>query len=342
MCPHHKVVCFTNLQLTTSFHLCSVNVDDVPDYLEVVTTPMDYGTVSERLEGGNYADLIASDDIAREDENSTMEEILLHVLCDIEQVHHNCLLYNRKGSSMYRIGDLHSSKWDAYFNQYITERLPDNVQRDLTHFRNSCEVELKEGSHHVRLKKAKVEREDMSSSPESYQKKRKASAPLEEVEMMMEEEDDDDVEEEHEHDDESDRDDEDVQYLTSAKNEEDPSDSSSKLLFTENQVRSLEHVFFSSAAKLRQEEYDASNARALFGSPSEREAPSSAVAATTSSPVVADTSGFPPPAQATSLVQPLSKVVGVSKSPDGRFVRSHTKLMHSLLLFLLISVFHTI
>lgn len=307
---------------------------------------MDYGTVSERLEGGNYADLIASDDISREDENSTMEEILLHVLCDIEQVHHNCLLYNRKGSSMYRIGDLHSSKWDAYFNQYITERLPDNVQRDLTRFRNSCEVELKEGSHHVRSKKAKVEKEDMSSSPESYQKKRKASAPLhEEVEMMMEEEDDDDVEEEHEHDDESDRDDEDDQYLGSAKrakHEEDPTDSSSKLLFTEDQVRSLEHVFFSSAAKLRQEEYDESNARALFGSPSEREAPSSAVAATTSSPVVAETSGPTPPAQASSLVQPLSKVVGVSKSPDGRFVRSHMKLMHSLLLFSLISVFHPI
>ena len=67
-----------------------MDVDDVPDYLEVVHTPMDYGTVSKRLEGGNYVDLIASDDMSRDDENSTMEEILLHVLCDIERVHHNC------------------------------------------------------------------------------------------------------------------------------------------------------------------------------------------------------------------------------------------------------------
>ena len=79
------------VQLIPSFRIaCIVDVDDVPDYLEVVHTPMDYGTVSERLEGGNYVDLIASDDISRDDENSTMEEILLHVLCDIERVHHNC------------------------------------------------------------------------------------------------------------------------------------------------------------------------------------------------------------------------------------------------------------
>jgi hypothetical protein len=67
-----------------------VDVEDVPDYVEVIHTPIDYGTIHERIEGGNYVDLIASDDISRDDENSTMEEILLHVLCDIERVHFNC------------------------------------------------------------------------------------------------------------------------------------------------------------------------------------------------------------------------------------------------------------
>ena len=67
-----------------------VNVEGVPDYLDIVQTPMDYGTVIERLEGGNYVDLIASDDVSRDDENSTMEEILVHVLCDVERVPHNC------------------------------------------------------------------------------------------------------------------------------------------------------------------------------------------------------------------------------------------------------------
>ena len=50
---------------------------------------MDYKTICDRIEGGNYIDLIASDDI-RDDENSTMEEILLHVLCDVERVSFNC------------------------------------------------------------------------------------------------------------------------------------------------------------------------------------------------------------------------------------------------------------
>ena len=69
-----------------------MDVDDVPDYPDVVRTPMDYGTISERLEGGSYVDLIASDDASRDDENSTMEDIMLHVLCDIGRVHHNCLV----------------------------------------------------------------------------------------------------------------------------------------------------------------------------------------------------------------------------------------------------------
>lgn len=68
----------------------SVDVEEIPDYLDVISNPMDYGTIIERLEGGSYVDLIASDDISREDENSTMEEILLLALCDIERVHHNC------------------------------------------------------------------------------------------------------------------------------------------------------------------------------------------------------------------------------------------------------------
>ena len=50
---------------------------------------MDYKTICDRIEGGNYIDLIASDDI-RDEENSTMEEILLHVLCDVERVSFNC------------------------------------------------------------------------------------------------------------------------------------------------------------------------------------------------------------------------------------------------------------
>jgi len=233
-----------------------VDVDDVPDYPEVVLTPMDYGTISERLEGGNYVDLIASDDVSRDDENSTMEEILLHVLCDIERVHHNCQLYNKKGSSIYRIGDVHASKWSAYLSQYIIDRLPENVQRDLTLFRHRCDLEIKDRGHAERkLKAANLEAEKRQKektnttpprSPSTKQKKRKASdTPGEkDAKEVMEE---GDVDEE--------------QPKPKVKQEEYPSNSSA-LLFTEDQIRSLENVFFTSAAKLRDEfdELDACSA----------------------------------------------------------------------------------
>mmetsp|Transcript_13540 Transcript_13540/g.29082 ORF Transcript_13540/g.29082 Transcript_13540/m.29082 type:complete len:1875 (-) Transcript_13540:137-5761(-) len=226
-----------------------VDVDDVPDYPDVVRTPMDYGTISERLEGGSYVDLIASDDASRDDENSTMEDIMLHVLCDIGRVHHNCLLYNKQGSSIFRIGGVHASKWNAYFSQYIVERLPENVQRDLTLFHHRCELELQNGSHAERKLKAekmkakkreKAKATTPSKSPSATSKKRRASQPPDEkdAEDGM---DDGDIDEEQR-----------KPKAKRAKQEENPSHSLA-LLLTEEQMRSLENVFFSSATKLREE-----------------------------------------------------------------------------------------
>eukprot|EP00581_Thalassiosira_minuscula_P011211 CAMPEP_0183722022 /NCGR_PEP_ID=MMETSP0737-20130205/14100_1 /TAXON_ID=385413 /ORGANISM="Thalassiosira miniscula, Strain CCMP1093" /LENGTH=1794 /DNA_ID=CAMNT_0025952109 /DNA_START=293 /DNA_END=5677 /DNA_ORIENTATION=+ len=231
-----------------------VDVDDVPDYLEVVHNPMDYGTVSARLEGGNYVDLIHSDNISREDENSTMEEILLLVLCDIERVHHNCKLYNKKGSSIYRIGDVHSSKWNAYFSQYIVERLPENVQRDLTLFRHRCDLELKEENHSKRLDRSAKTSEKLPTTPSkspstANQKKRKASETPSDEKRSGEDAEDDEEEQQK-------------PKAKKAKQEDSNHVHSSALLFTEDQMRSLENVFFTSVAKLREEfdELDACSA----------------------------------------------------------------------------------
>ena len=243
-----------------------VDIEDVPDYLTVVQTPMDYGTVSERLENGKYVDLIGSDDVSREDENSTMEDILLHVLCDIQRVHHNCHLYNKKASSIFRIADVHASKWNAYFNHYILERLPENVHRDLTLFDRSCKLELNERDHSMRYTSVKNESkssakkapsaESLPSSPPINNRKRKAS---EELEDYYEEE-----EECEEDDDEDDDEDEDEGQTKKTKGEtiSQAAGYSTALLFTEDQMRSLENVFFSSATKLGKEidEFDACSA----------------------------------------------------------------------------------
>ncbi|KAL7552957.1 hypothetical protein ACHAWF_016193 [Thalassiosira exigua] len=286
-----------------------VDVDDVPNYLDVVKTPMDYGTICERLEGGNYVDLITSDDLSRDDENSTMEDILIHVLCDIERVHHNCRLYNKKGSSIYRIGDVHADKWKAYFDQYVSERLMWNVIRDLSRFRQNCEIELEEANAEKKkkLKEAAEEKkrklkqaadeenklqeaaEEKTSllveegtkknrslstdtapsitTPSKNQKKRKASegSSARKGKRVKEEDDEENLEdgdgghEEEEDEEEEEEDEQQPKHKKARRQRQEnssashPASSSSALIFTEDQVRSLERVFFLPAAKLKEE-----------------------------------------------------------------------------------------
>ncbi|KAL9184927.1 hypothetical protein ACHAXT_002704 [Thalassiosira profunda] len=238
-----------------------VDLNDVPDYLNVVKTPMDYGTVCDRLEGGNYVDLIGSDDVSREDEMTTMEEILLHVLCDIERVHHNCHMFNKKGSSIYRIADLHASKWSAYFLRYVEERLPEKVYVDLARFRHKCELALeaerrwqRNQKKRIKAKLQKVEEEVKSAplSPPITQRKRTASDDLMEEHMDVEEDEEDEDEEVESHHEEED-DEEEIQRKARKAKREAPAHASSALIFKEDQLRALENLFFSSASKLREE-----------------------------------------------------------------------------------------
>jgi hypothetical protein len=113
-----------------------VNTDFVPNYLETIKTPMDYRTLIEKLEGGMYPN--ASIEFTKE--MNEIETIILHVLCDIEQVHHNCLFYNQKSSNYYRIGYVHSIKWKAYYKKHISGSLSDNVKANLEEFRAKCKT----------------------------------------------------------------------------------------------------------------------------------------------------------------------------------------------------------
>jgi hypothetical protein len=117
-----------------------VNTEEVQDYLHIIKKPMDYSTISQRLEQGAYvSELEQSSCDGRID---AMEEILLNVLCDMDQVHQNCFTYNIKDSAFYRAGVVQHNKWNAYFRMYIQSRLTETVRSDFDEFRRNCEQKL--------------------------------------------------------------------------------------------------------------------------------------------------------------------------------------------------------
>lgn len=114
-----------------------VDPETVPGYLDVISYPMDYGTVIQKLEGGVYPNT----GVSFTEEMNVIETVLLHALCDVEQVHHNCMVYNQKGSCFYRIGQVHSVKWKSFYKKHIADRLSDNVKANLEEFRARCKIE---------------------------------------------------------------------------------------------------------------------------------------------------------------------------------------------------------
>ena len=145
-----------------------VDMESVTDYLDFVDTPVDYNIISERLESGSYADHIISTD----GEKSIMEDILLHVLCDIDRVHLNCKVYNEKGAcgtkAILRVGEIHRSKWNAFFRQYIADRLPEKVQDDFHDFRQKGEFGGK-GAAAARKKRRSSQGEEQRKSKRAKQ-----------------------------------------------------------------------------------------------------------------------------------------------------------------------------
>ena len=143
----------------TYIHLLSssssaVDTVGIPDYLKVVRRPMDYGTIMRNLINGQYAPQEAHEGPGKSEEGtaaaatttpmSPLESVLLQVLSDVEQVHHNCSLYNRKGSNYGRAGEVHGRKWRAYLDRHLTDRLPPAVADALGRRRSELEGEARE------------------------------------------------------------------------------------------------------------------------------------------------------------------------------------------------------
>ncbi len=89
-----------------------VNPEEVPDYLTVIKTPMDLGTIETNIINGVYLKKLTHLDC---NGCSKMERIALEVLKDIELVWHNCWLYNAKGKFI-----LHWLHIGAYIFLFLT------------------------------------------------------------------------------------------------------------------------------------------------------------------------------------------------------------------------------
>jgi len=111
---------------------------------------MDYGTITRNLINGQYAPQEAqeepgstNDGTAAPTTMSPLESVLLQVLSDVEQVHHNCSLYNRKGSNYGRAGEVHGRKWRAYLDRHLSGRLPPAVADALGRRRSALDDEAR-------------------------------------------------------------------------------------------------------------------------------------------------------------------------------------------------------
>lgn len=134
----------------------AVNTDEVQDYLDIIKRPMDYSTIVDRLEQGAYAsDLENSSADGVDAEMDRMEEVLFKVLCDVDQVHHNCFTYNLKNSAFYNAGVVQQNKWDAYFGKYIQLRLTETIKSAFDKFRLNCKEALSRLKHGQRFIKVK-------------------------------------------------------------------------------------------------------------------------------------------------------------------------------------------
>ncbi|KAL3805931.1 hypothetical protein HJC23_007892 [Cyclotella cryptica] len=98
-----------------------VDLNIVPNYTKKISCPMDYGTILKKIETGEYRNSL------KPLMKRPMEAILLQAIHDVDLVHKNCAEYNPKGSSVFRAGEAQANKWNAYFNKYLLNYLPQTV-----------------------------------------------------------------------------------------------------------------------------------------------------------------------------------------------------------------------
>jgi hypothetical protein len=94
-----------------------VDTEQLPEYLKIVKTPMDLGTISKRLVNGDY----------KESDEGSLETVAIRVLKDIELVWKNCFAFNVEGSSVYRMALVQERRAKAIRKQSFEQLFPVGV-----------------------------------------------------------------------------------------------------------------------------------------------------------------------------------------------------------------------
>ncbi len=103
-----------------------VDVIQFPSYLTIVKNPMDLGTIAAAIVDGVYFDRFKSS-------ATPVENSLLAILKDLELVWHNCFIFNREGSAVYRMAQVQKRRATSIrsnsFDHLLTERVEDELSR---------------------------------------------------------------------------------------------------------------------------------------------------------------------------------------------------------------------
>ena len=130
-----------------------VTAEDVPLYCEIVRRPMDLGTILSGLATGRYVaeggrarsvsdkmPLLPAPSLATMS-SDILDQATLSVLGDVETVWHNCFLYNRPGSTIFRMGEVQRRKYRKMRSQSVDELLTDEVRERLRRIVREMEAE---------------------------------------------------------------------------------------------------------------------------------------------------------------------------------------------------------
>ncbi len=102
-----------------------VDVIQFPSYPTIVKNPMDLGTIAKSIVDGVY--------FARFKSSATpVEDPLIAILEDLELVWHNCFIFNREGSAVYRMAQVQKRRATSIRSKSFDHLLSERVKKELS------------------------------------------------------------------------------------------------------------------------------------------------------------------------------------------------------------------
>jgi hypothetical protein len=128
-----------------------VDLKMVPSYKKFVKRPMDLGTIMRNIVEGVYAKYSSAHhlDMNGAETALQMDLIILHVLRDMEQIWYNCFIFNRPGSSFYRMGAVMKIRCSVMKRINIDSKLSNFVQLNYQSFVQNSEADLQNSLSHI-------------------------------------------------------------------------------------------------------------------------------------------------------------------------------------------------